>query len=86
MPDSPTSRAPIERLGPATAYVQEPDQNSDAIPVALVEMLAERGRYEEALIDQIKEAYDRDDSAAVMTCVGRLLYAGPGITQKDEPT
>jgi hypothetical protein len=82
--ERPTSGAFDESQLRATTHLQEHGQISDAIPGGLVEMLAERGRYEEAILDQIKEAYDREDSTAVMTFVGRLLYAGPGITQKDD--
>jgi len=58
---------------------------TDIIPSGLVEMLAERGRYEEAVLERIKRAYDENDLRAVMDLLGKLFYEGPGATKK-EPT
>jgi len=48
------------------------------VPDSLIEILCQRGRYEEEMLDRIKVAFDREDQRKVFRLVGKLLYEGPG--------
>jgi hypothetical protein len=45
---------------------------------SLVDLFAERGAWEETMLDKIGKAHGRKDANAVMKLVGELLHEGPG--------
>jgi hypothetical protein len=75
---------PVELLYTPEKLALRAASREDTVPHSLVEMLEERGRYEEELLDEIKVAFDEGDSPIVMTLVGLLLYEGPGIAQGND--
>jgi hypothetical protein len=48
------------------------------VPDSLIEILCQRGRYEEEMLERIKDAFDKNDQRKVFRLVGKLLYEGPG--------
>ncbi len=54
------------------------DQAAEA-PDSLIEILCQRGRYEEEMLERIKDAFDKNEQRKVFRLVGKLLYEGPGI-------
>ncbi len=52
------------------------------VPEKLIDLLVERGTYEEAILAEIKTAYDQKEQERVFALVGRLLYEGPGTLPK----
>jgi hypothetical protein len=53
-------------------------KEKDRLPDSLIDLLCERAAFEEATLDQIRAAHDRNDAAEVMKLVGTLLNGGPG--------
>ena len=53
-------------------------KEKDRLPDSLIELLCERAAFEEATLDQIRSAHERNDAAEVMKLVGMLLNGGPG--------
>ena len=48
------------------------------VPDSLIEILCQRGRYEEEMLVRIKDAFDKNEQGKVFRLVGKLLYEGPG--------
>ena len=65
---------------------KEQSPERDLISSSLIDILCERGQYEETIIEQIKEAHDQNNQAKVFVLVGKLLYEGPGAVGRTDTT
>jgi hypothetical protein len=54
----------------------------EVLPISALDLLVERGAYEERILDQIKTAVDANDRNKVFKLAKALFYEGPGIATK----
>ena len=66
------------------SFDKEQSPERDLISLSLIDILCERGQYEEKIIEQIKEAYDQNNQSKVFALVGKLLYDGPGAVGRTD--